>query len=252
MNATKEKGVTLIALVTTIVVLLILASVGFTSGTEAINFASFSQFKNELKVLQTKVNELNQNDEINVGTELTEKQKEILNTKTISEIIYNGKSEEEKNKIQEGFRYCNSEYIKNYFNLDSVKRDYIINVEYRYVIYSDGFNYKGTTYYMVNQIDNGLYNVQYNDKNEKVGTFEVNSIKENDRWKIEISNITYNGYVNNWQVEYRLEEDSYWKKANNLSFYVTKEGNYYVQVVHGDDINLGSKLVTIMNENNME
>lgn len=252
MNATKEKGVTLIALVTTIVVLLILASVGFTSGTEAINFASFSQFKNELKVLQTKVNELNQNDEINVGTELTEKQKEILNTKTISEIIYNGKSEEEKNKIQEGFRYCNSEYIKNYFNLDSVKRDYIINVEYRYVIYSDGFNYKGTTYYMVNQIDNGLYNVQYNDKNEKVGTFEVNSIKENDRWKIEISNITYNGYVNNWQVEYRLEEDSYWKKANNLSFYVTKEGNYYVQVVYGDDINLGSKLVTIMNENNME
>ena len=250
MNATKEKGVTLIALVTTIVVLLILASVGFTSGTEAINFASFSQFKNELKVLQTKVNELNQNDEINVGTELTEKQKEILNTKTISEIIYNGKSEEEKNKIQEGFRYCNSEYIKNYFNLDSVKRDYIINVEYRYVIYSDGFNYKGTTYYMVNQIDNGLYNVQYNDKNEKVGTFEVNSIKENDRWKIEISNITYNGYVNNWQVEYRLEEDSYWKKANNLSFYVTKEGNYYVQVVYGDDINLGSKLVTIMNENN--
>lgn len=252
MNTTKEKGVTLIALVTTIVILLILASVGFTSGTGAINFANFSQFKTELEVLQTKVNELNQNNEIDVGQELTETQKEILNIETISNVIYNGKSEEEKNKIQEGFRYCNSDYIKNYFDLESVKRDYIINVEYRYVIYSEGFEYKGTTYYMVNQIDGGLYNVRYNDKNEKIGSFEVNSIKENDRWKIEVSNITYNGYVNNWQVKYRLEEDSYWKTANNLSFYVTKEGNYYVQVVHGDDINLGSKLVTIMDENVVE
>lgn len=252
MNTTEEKGVTLIALVTTIVILLILASVGFTSGTDAINFASFSQFKNELKVLQTKINELNQNNEIDVGQELTETQKEILNIEAISNIIYNSKSEEEKTKIQEGFRYCNSDYIKSYFNLESVKRDYLINVEYRYVIYTDGFHYKGTIYYMVNQIDGGLYNVQYNDKNEKVGSFEVNSIQENDRWKIEVSNIIYNGYVSNWQVKYRLDEDSYWKTANNLSFYVTKEGNYYVQVVHGDDINLGSKLVTIMNENVIE
>lgn len=252
MNITEEKGVTLIALVTTIVILLILASVGVTSGTDAINFASFSQFKTELKVLQTKVNELNQNNEIDVGQELTETQKEILNNEIISDIIYNGKSEEEKAKIKEGFRYCNSDYIKSYFKLESVKRDYIINVEYRYVIYIDGFEYKDIIYYMVNQIDGELYNVQYNDKNEKTGSFEVNSVKESDRWKIEVSNITYNGYVNNWQVKYRLEDDSYWKTANNLSFYVTKEGNYYVQVVHGDDINLGSKLVTIMDENIIE
>ena len=88
MNTTEEKGVTLIALVTTIVILLILASVGYASGTEAINFASFSQFKNELKVLQTKVNELNQNNEIDVGQDLKETQKEILNIETISNIIY--------------------------------------------------------------------------------------------------------------------------------------------------------------------
>lgn len=252
MNTTEEKGVTLIALVTTIVILLILASVGYASGSEAINFANFSQFKTELEVLQTEVNELNQNNEIDVGQELTETQKNFLNNEIISDIIYNGKTEEEKVKIQEGFRYCNSDYIKSYFSLESVKRDYLINVEYRYVIYSNGFNYRDTTYYMVNQIDGGLYNVQYNDKNEKAGSFEVNSVKENDRWKIEVSDITYNGYVNNWQVKYRLEDDSNWKTANNLSFYVTKEGNYYVQVVYGDDINLGSKLVTIIDENVIE
>lgn len=249
MNKTKEKGVTLVALVTTIVIMLILASVGFVSGTEVINFANFSQFKNELNILQTKINEMNLNNQVNVGQELTEEQETILNIEAISNIIYEEKSNEEKTKIKQGFRYCNSEYIKNNFNLESVKRDYLVNVEYRYIIYIDGFHYKGNIYYMIDQIDNGLYNVQYKDKNEKVGSFQVTSIQENDVWKIEISNITYNGYINNWQVKYRLQEDSYWKTTNNLSFYVTEEGNYYVKVVHGDDIDLGSKLVTIMDEN---
>ena len=58
------------------------------------------------------------------------------------------------------------------------------------------------------------------------------------------------GYINNWEVKYRLEGESYWKTANNLSFYVTKEGNYYVQLVHGDDINLGSKLICVIDEEN--
>ena len=90
----------------------------------------------------------------------------------------------------------------------------------------------------------------YNDKNEKTGSFEVNYTKESDRWKIEVSNIEYNGYINNWEVKYRLDGESYWKTANNLSFYVTKEGNYYVQLVHGDDINLGSKLISVIDEEN--
>lgn len=249
MKKTEEKGVTLIALVTTIVILLILSSIVATSGKSTIDFSKFSQFKDELKILQTKVNELNQDNKINIGQELTEEQKNIFNIKIISDIIYDGKSDEEKIKIQNGFKYCNADCIKNDLQLESIKRDYLINVEYRYIIYYQGFDYNGTTYYMVNQIDGGIYNVNYNDKNEKTGSFEVNSVKENNRWKIEVSNIIYNGYVDNWQVKYRLAEDTYWKTANSLSFYVSKEGNYYVQIVHGDDINLGSKLVSIIDEN---
>lgn len=252
MKRTEDKGVTLVALVTTIVLILILASIGATAGMSTINWANFSQFKNELKVLQTKVNELNQNNEIDIGQQLNEEQKSILNNSTIYNIIYNGASEEEKVKIQDGFRYCDREYIRKNFNLDNVKRDYLINVEYRYVIYYQGFEYDGKTYYMLEQMGDGLYNVKYNDKNPKdpkEGDFDVNYTKENDRWKIEISNIIYTGYINNWQVEYRLDGESKWKKVNGLNFYVTKAGNYYVQVSH-DDINLGSKLVSIIDETN--
>lgn len=251
MKRTEEKGVTLIALVTTIVILLILSSIGATVGMSTINWANFSQFKNELKILQTKINELNQNNEIDIGQELSQEQKSDLNNPAISNIIYNEESEEEKIKIQNGFRYCNRDYIRKEFNLESVERDYLINVEYRYVICYEGFKYNENIYYMLDQIDNSIYNVRYDDKNPKEGNFDfdVNYTKENDRWKIEISNIIYTGYINNWQVDYRLDGESKWKKANGLNFYVTKPGNYYVQVSH-DDINLGSKLVSIIDEIN--
>lgn len=248
MKKAKEKGVTLISLIVTIVILIILASIATTTGTSTIKFSNFTKFKNELKVLQTKVNELNQDNKIDIGQKLTEEQKNIFNIQVISDIIYNNKSEEEKIKTQEGFRYCSADYIKNNFQLESIKRNYIINVEYRYVICYEGFEYNGNKYYMVNQIDDGVYNVNYNNKNENTGSFEVNSIKENNRWKIEISNIIHKGYIDNWQVKYREEEDTYWKTSNTLSFYVTKEGNYYIQIVHGDEIDLGTKLVSVIDE----
>lgn len=248
MKETKEKGVTLIALVTTIIILLILASVGATSGISMIQSTEFSAFKNELKILQTKVNELNQNNEIDIGLDLNNEQKNILNIPIISNIIFNNKTEDEKEKIRKGFRFCNIDYIKNFLELDGIKRDYIINVEYRYIICYDGYEYNGITYYMIDQIDDEIYNVNYSDKNEKTGDFEVKYIRENDRWKIEVSNIIYNGYINNWQVKYRLDGDTYWQEANGLFFYVNKEGNYYVTVSHGDNINLGSKLVSVINE----
>lgn len=243
---TKENGVTLIALVITIILLLILASIGFTVGTSTIDSAAFTQFKSELKVMQNKVNELNQSTEKNIGTDLSEEQKTILNIEVISNIIYKDVSSEDKEKIQNGFRYLSKDYINTELNLDSVKRDYLINAEYRYVIFPDGFEYEGTTYYMIDQIEEEIYNVRYNDKNEKSGSFDVNTTKEDNKWRIEISNIQYNGYVDNWQVKYKLDGASYWEISNNLTFYLRDEGTYSIKVVHGDEIDLGTQTVKVL------
>ena len=198
--------------------------------------------------MQSKVNELNQENKTDIGQKLTDNQKSILNKQEISGIIYNGKTEQEKIKIQDGFRYISQNYINTELNLDSVKRDYLINVEYSYVIFSEGFKYEGTTYYMIDQIEGEIYNVRYNDKNEKTGNFEVTVTTENNRCKIEISNIQYNGYVNKWQVKYKLEGNSYWETSDSLTFYIENEGTYTINVVHGDEIDLGTKTVTISYE----
>jgi len=238
MKNSKEKGVTLVALVTTIVLLMILASMGTYAGRTAIQSAKFSQFKNELKVMQAKVDELNQNNKTEIGTKtLTQEQKNI-----ITENVSNA----DENFIN-GFRYCDSSYIKENFGLESINRDYLINVEYRYVISTEAVESNGKSYYMIYQMEDGIYNVQYNDKNPKTGDFDVNATKESNRWKIEISNINYSGYIKNWKVQYRISDDTNWKTSNGLSFYVIEEGSYYVQLVY-DDIVLGPKSVIALSE----
>lgn len=241
----QENGVTLVILVVMIIILLILASVGVTSWNQTIEYSAFNEFTAELQVMQSKVNELNQNKNTDIGTEISENQKNILDIAEIRNIIFKNKTDEEITKIKNGFRYCSKEWIKQNLELDSIKRDYLINVEKRYVISCTGFEYKNKTYYMSEQLENGQYNVEYNNKNSSTGSFEVITQKEENRWKVEISNIQYDGYVNNWQVKYKLSTNDFWQTSNELTFYVTEQGYYDIKVVHGDEIELETKKTLI-------
>lgn len=235
----QENGVTLVILVVMIIILLILASVGVTSWNQTIEYSAFNEFTAELQVMQSKVNELNQNKETDIGEKITENQKNTLeDIKEIKNIIFKNKTDEEITKIKDGFRYCNKEWIKQNLELDSINRDYLINVEKRYVISCTGFEYKNKTYYMSEQLENGQYNVEYNNKNSTTRSFEVNTQKEENRWKVEISNIQYDGYVSNWQVKYKLSTNDFWQTSNELTFYVTEQGYYDIKVVHRDEIEL--------------
>ena len=75
MERKSEKGVTLVALVITIIILIIISSIGIMSGKGTIESAKYSQFMHELIELQTKVNELNQNGDTEIGRRLTDEQK---------------------------------------------------------------------------------------------------------------------------------------------------------------------------------
>lgn len=245
MKKTKENGITLVTLVITIIVLLMLTSIGTTAGISTINMAKFNQLKNELQMLQTKVNGLNQENKTDIGTELTVTQQKILDIEEVSNIIYKDRADEEKADVKNSFKYLTSNDIKEELGLEGIKRDYLINVKYRYVVSCQGVEYKGQTYYMIEQSGNGLYNVEYKDKNSKTGTFDVNAEIDEDKWKITVSNIQYDGYVSNWQVKYKMVEDEYWKISDNLEFYVEQSGSYIINVIHGDEIDLGKQTLDI-------
>ncbi len=249
MILTNENGVTIQALIITIVLLLILVSIGTTAGTSALEYSKYSKLKTEMQLLQTKVNELNEKKEYSNGQELTDAQKAILNKKEISDIIYNNRSEEDKVKVINGFRYFTPYDIKNTFDLDGIERGYLINVEYRYVVSCEGLKYKNNIYYITDQMDGGIYNVEYHNKNKNPDkseqAYEVTTKAEGDECKIVVTITNYGGYVNYWQVKYKLNTEEKWHISNNLEFVVEKSGTYNIKVVHGDEIDLGQQNIDV-------
>ena len=101
-----------------------------------------------------------------------------------------------------------------------------------------GFNYENKTYYTLEQLPNGLYNVEYNDKNTDKPTFEVKKeIIDNYKVCVTIYNIKYdNGYVDKWQVKYKLADDSSddWYTSQDLSFNISEYGKYKIKIVNGN------------------
>ena len=249
MILTNEKGVTLQALIITIVLLLILTSIGATAGTSALEYSKYSKLKTELQLLQTKVNELNENNDSRKGQDLNDAQKEILEKEEVKSIIYKGK-EDKKDEVKKGFKFFSVSKIKSDFDLSGIERSYLINVDYRYVVSCEGFKYKNVTYYMIDQMDDGMYNVEYHNKNvsntSSEPAFEVSSKIEDGECKIVVSNIQYDGYVKNWQVKYKLNTEEEWQISDKLEFTVEKSGTYIIKVVHGDEIDLGQKTLEVV------
>lgn len=219
-----SRGITLITLVITIIVLLILASVATYSGINVINSARLTTFTTELKIMQTHINEIyQQNSEQEIGVELTEerikKQADIVFTETESGITN-----------PYGYRYWSRELIKE-LGIEGVEQDFFVNLRQRSIISYEGFYYEEKTYYTLEQLPNGLYNVEYQEPNEEKPTFEikVESIALS-KWRISIFNIQYDGYINKWKVRYRLENKEYWNTTEDLSFVVTENGTYDITI----------------------
>lgn len=248
MILTNEKGVTLQALIITIVLLLILTSIGATAGTSALEYSKYSKLKTELQLLQTKVNELNENNDSGKGHGLNNAQEEILEKEEVKSIIYKGK-EDKKDEVKKGFKFFSVSEIKSDFDLSGIERSYLINVDYRYVVSCEGFKYKNVTYYMIDQMDDGMYNVEYHNKNKNPDkseqAYEVTTKVEGDECKVVVTITNYGGYVNNWQIKYKLNTEEEWHISNNLEFVVEKSGTYNIKVVHGDEIDLGQQNIDV-------
>lgn len=237
MRTLKEnkKGITLVSLIITIIVLLILASIATYSGINVINSSKLTAFTTELKIMQTQVNAIYQEDSTKeLGDALTGNiydQAEIVFTESESGIT-----------SQDGYRYWSNALIKE-LGIEGVEQDFFVNLETRSVVSYQGFQYEGKTYYTLEQLPDGLYNVEYNDKNINMDkpTFDTSVEKISEgKWRVTISNIQYNGYINKWKVNYKLEGQDSWNTSEDLSFIVNEEGNYLIKIAN-ENVESGEK-----------
>ena len=194
-----QKGVTLISLAITIIVLLIIISITASVGIETVKDAKLTKFSAELKIMQIEVNALYdayKNDRtINVnGTDYTGE--EILNigkaTVTVNsqaEKALKGAKIAEENKS--GYRYYDEETIKG-LQIEGVSEEFFVNVATRSVVSYKGIEYDGLMYYTTEQIPDSVYNVKKETENVGIPTFSAKSSKTGEnKWKIQLYDIKY-------------------------------------------------------------
>ena len=227
LNKENKRGITLIALIITITVLIILVSVATYSGVGVIRQSKLNSFTTEMKMMQSEVNDLydrytnGETEVLNLGKDLDSQADKVF-TSSVSGIT-----------DKTGYRYYDQETIKG-LGIEGVENEYFVNVEKRSVVSYDGFEYNGVTYYTLGEVPNGEYNVEY-EKNTNKPTFDV-SIKaqEDGTYRMAISNVQYDGYINKWQVQYKKAGQDYWSTSEDLSFIVPEKGEYDVRLVNGE------------------
>ncbi|MBO6243987.1 MAG: hypothetical protein J6O41_05420, partial [Clostridia bacterium] len=201
-----NKGITLIALVVTIIILLILSSIAVYSGVNTIKSAKFKAFQTELLIMETEVDSLYQKYKDNGIVELKQGEnytgEEILTMRTefdgerCTNIYLAGYTV--RNNAQKAFSYLGldgngyiyfNKYLIEDLGIEGLTREFFVNIAERSVISCKGFDYNGQTYYTLDQMPDSLYKVNYQ-KMEGKPTFECNQevVNENKN-KIIISNV---------------------------------------------------------------
>ena len=161
----KNKGITLIALVTMVIIVLILASVGTTTGLSVIRQSKYNRAVGEMKIMQTKINEMYdeyKSGELNVDNLGTSINNIPSSIQSMANTAYNSVYEtNQKIGSIDDFKYLSADDIKNTLDVDGVEGDYIINIKTREVILINGTKNDGEMYYSLSQIDTEQFNIEY-------------------------------------------------------------------------------------------
>ena len=217
----------------TVIILLILASIATYSGVSTVRSARLTAFTTELKIMQTEANNLYdeyKEKPTEIGKEITGEAQTQFNT-AIASLEADGISISSSD--QANYRYFDQETIQS-LEIEGVEGEFFVNVATRSIISYEGFNYENKRYYTLGQLPNGLYNVDYAE-NKNVPTFEVNYEDiGNNKTKVVISNIQYDGYIDKWQIKYKKEDQDYWNTTEDTEFIITEEGNYVFVIENGN------------------
>lgn len=201
-----ESGITLVSLAITIIVIVILAGVVTTSGTDAIKNSKQTAFITELEMIQEKVDTIYEKRKLNeqnieyyatLGHDLSLVEQSKLN------LLLDGKEET-------GYRYFSKDDLKQ-IDLDNMNQNVIINFETRDVASINGFEIENVVCYRLTDIPgHRVNNIEYENKNTEAPTFDLEVTELSDSWLITAKNIVYNSNVATGTLSYKMHGNSQW------------------------------------------
>lgn len=150
-----NKGITLIALVVTIIILLILAVTGFYYGDLSVESSKFERLSSQMQTMQLKLNQLYEEKS---GIDITGE--DVAESNDSFSVV-------EKKNIEIGNKSDYKSYtyvqVEEIFGIKDVEQDlrFLINFKKRRVIIDGGYTYDNTTYYVIEDFKD-VFNVDYN------------------------------------------------------------------------------------------
>ena len=192
----KEKGITLVALTITVIILLILASVTTYSGISTIQSSKLNKYKQELEIMQSEINllyekysmQIEAGEEIEIGEELTNSEQENN--------AFTGADENDKT----GYRKFTKQTLEE-LGIDGIEREYLVNISKRKVISLEPFEQDKELYYTLDQISD-KNSIEYGiDRGEVNFSLKTNIV--NDGLEVIISDIQYSKYVGKGSILYK-------------------------------------------------
>ncbi len=225
-----EKGITLIALVLTIIIMVLLVGVVAYSGVDSINSAKKVKFISELETIQAKVNTIyekrksSDSEKIyydNLGKAVTE-----ANSTIVSKAL--GSTE------TSGFKYFTKTDLQ-LLDLSNIGQDVLINFDTRRVVSLTGLEIDGKMCYSLLDIPGyNYYNISYVGSEPQAVAFSLDKKKLASSYKFELSNISTNSESKEKVVSYKLQENENWiLNGENTTFSVSEPGIYDIKLTDG-------------------
>ncbi len=212
---TSEKGITLVSLVITIVILMLITGVAISASTDSIKSAKRTAFITEMEMIHEKVNTIYEKRKLN--------EEDITYYNSLGQVV----SRVDASKLKEilkgqssmGYLYFSKEDLKK-LDLDNISQDVIINFTTRDVVSVTGIEIDGNTYYKLLDIPNySGQKIEYVNKNTEAPTFDVEVNKLVGSWQIVLKNITYHSNVARGTLSYKLNENQDWIIAGEKTYF---------------------------------
>ena len=234
-----EKGISLLSLIITVIIMSILVGVSTYYGIESYKQAQVKQFVVQMQLIQTRVDEL---------VELNEYQNLGSDASSYSVILSNAnKSDGVSNNIND-YKYFSKENLKNQFDIDNIDDGVLINFSTREVVSIVGIEYEGKTYYTQYKLPEGQALIQYTQ--QQAGAVTYNYVVKNEGLNstIIISNCTPNSkltyaYDSGGVLDYQTVCD-YTGIDEKYYINITKSGQYFVSLRDNNN-NMNFSLQTI-------
>ena len=202
-NITKDnKGITLISLIITIILMLILTSVTVYTGLDTYKFSKVNAFVTEMQLIQAKVDELVEMRNIEeLGSEVTSNS--AINSAYLNnEILSNNISE---------YRYFTKEDLLEILDIDDARGAVMINFSTREVVSANGVEYEGKRYYTQYKLPGGQKLINSTNTTQRNTSFAATKSIKGLNATITIDDIK----ITNGTLKYKEQADDYWKTITN-------------------------------------